>query len=58
MRQGVAPAGLDACLRRAVGEYAGQEGRPEEGAQAVSGFFKALEAYDYALLQVNKLSKE
>ena len=37
---------------RAVGEYAGQQGQGEEGSAAVTAFFKALEAYDYALLQV------
>ncbi|GAB4821426.1 hypothetical protein N2152v2_008472 [Parachlorella kessleri] len=36
---------------RAVGEYAGQQGHAEEGSAAVTGFFKALEAYDYVLLQ-------
>ena len=37
---------------RAVGEYAGQQGQGEEGSAAVTAFFKALEAYDYVLLQV------
>lgn len=39
-------------LCRAVGDYATQAGQGEEGPKRVTAFFKALEAYDYALLQV------
>lgn len=47
---------LAAACRRAVGDYATQQGKAEEGPAAVNGFFKALEAYDYQLLQVPLLT--
>lgn len=36
---------------RAVGDYAQRQGQGDEGAALVTAFFKALEAYDYSLLQ-------
>ena len=48
---------MRADVRRAIGEYAGEGGRVGEASTLVSGFFGALESFDFALFEAVRFER-